>query len=344
MSKPSVSFIIPYYHVALPLLARALDSVIRLGEQADWEVRVIDDGTPGHEAENYIRQLHDPRIHYHWQENKGLSEARNAGIAWAQKEYIQFLDADDYLFPTPMNRIISLLEERPETELLAFRLLTVSDIAPHDLPASPFRIQFQGNGTEFMTRHSLRGSACGYVFRRKTLGGLKFTAGVYHEDEEFTPLLFLRTRHIIVTDLPAYAYYQRPDSILHRKDPDFVEKRFLDCIEIIHRLQRLSGQLPEIQARALEARVRQLCMATVYSLLWDSPDVSFLRKMLRLLRQEHFYPLRVQGYSLPYLIVSVLCFCTASTVLLYRGLHLLLPLLSHRAFSPQRTFPQPKKT
>ena len=55
MNKPSISFIIPYYKVELPLLARAITSILRLGQKADWEVWVINDGTPGHEAERLPR-------------------------------------------------------------------------------------------------------------------------------------------------------------------------------------------------------------------------------------------------------------------------------------------------
>lgn len=98
MNKPSISFIIPYYKVELPLLARAITSILRLGQKADWEVWVINDGTPGHETEDYLGSLDDPRIHYHVQPNLGLGGARNTGMEMAQKEYIQFLDADDFLF------------------------------------------------------------------------------------------------------------------------------------------------------------------------------------------------------------------------------------------------------
>ena len=59
MNKPSISFIIPYYKVELPLLARAITSILRLEQKADWEVWVINDGTPGHEAEDYLGSLDD---------------------------------------------------------------------------------------------------------------------------------------------------------------------------------------------------------------------------------------------------------------------------------------------
>ena len=105
MNKPSISFIIPYYKVELPLLARAITSILRLGQKADWEVWVINDGTPGHEAEDYLGSLDDPRIHYHVQPNLGLGGARNTGMEMAQKEYIQFLEADDFLFQKAFSQI-----------------------------------------------------------------------------------------------------------------------------------------------------------------------------------------------------------------------------------------------
>ena len=110
MNKPSISFIIPYYKVELPLLARAITSILRLGQKADWEVWVINDGTPGHEAEDYLGSPDDPRIHYHVQPNLGLGGARNTGMEMAQKEYIQFLDADDFLFQKAFSQILILCE------------------------------------------------------------------------------------------------------------------------------------------------------------------------------------------------------------------------------------------
>ena len=119
MNKPSISFIIPYYKVELPLLARAITSILRLGQKADWEVWVINDGTPGHEAEDYLGSLDDPRIHYHVQPNLGLGGARNTGMEMAQKEYIQFLDADDFLFQKAFSQILDVLGEK-HPDLLSF--------------------------------------------------------------------------------------------------------------------------------------------------------------------------------------------------------------------------------
>ena len=102
MKPLSISFIIPYYKVELALLARAIRSVQALGNTVDWEIWVIDDGTPESEAKHFIEQLNEPNIGYYAQTHSGPGGARNTGLDLANKEYVHFLDADDYLFHTPL--------------------------------------------------------------------------------------------------------------------------------------------------------------------------------------------------------------------------------------------------
>lgn len=305
MSSPSVSFVIPYYRVEMHLLARAVRSVMRLGDRADWEVWVVDDGTPGHEAEDYIRSLNDARVHYLAQENMGLGGARNTGIRQAAKEFIQFLDADDYLFLTPTLKLLQLMAARPDADFFAFDFRKVHDADLRDQPQADGHILLQGSGTDVMLHHNLRGGAWGYTFRKTTLHALRFTPGIYHEDEEFSPLLLLNTRRAIVTDLPVYAYYQRPDSIVHRADRKVIEKRFSDFLGIIGRLVGKTGQMEGPAAAALTRRTDLMRMAMVYTLMCDSPDTAFLLGFLKRMRQAGFYPLAPRRYSVPYLIVRL---------------------------------------
>lgn len=62
----------------------------------DIEHIIVNDG--GEDVGELIKSAEDPRIKYITQENKGLSAARNAGIAAATGEYICFLDDDDLYY------------------------------------------------------------------------------------------------------------------------------------------------------------------------------------------------------------------------------------------------------
>lgn len=306
MSKPSVSFIIPYYREDISLLERAVESIVRLGSRADWEVWVVDDGSPGGAAGRYVAALADARVRYLWQENQGLGGARNAGLARAGKEYVQFVDADDYLFPAAALRLPALLAEHPDADFLAFGFRKVRGAGVQEAVRAEGRVLFQGSGTELMLRHNLRGGAWGYVFRRAVLGGLRFTPGIYHEDDEFTPLLLLGVRRAVVTDLPLYAYYQRPGSIVRQAARPALEKRFTDLLGIIVRLDARRRGLGGQAAEALARRTDLLRMAMVYTLMCDSPDARFLFRHLRRMRRAGYYPLARRADSRAYRLVRLL--------------------------------------
>jgi glycosyltransferase involved in cell wall biosynthesis len=94
MSNRLVSIIIPCYKQA-QYLEEALQSVL---EQTymDWECIIVNDGSPDHTdeiAQKWVAK--DTRFKYVFQENGGLSSARNAGISVAAGEFILPLDADD---------------------------------------------------------------------------------------------------------------------------------------------------------------------------------------------------------------------------------------------------------
>lgn len=320
MKRVSISFIIPYYKVPLPQLVQCIESVRALGDHADWEIRLVNDGTPGDEAERYLQTLNDIRIHYLRQDNRGLGAARNTGWEACRKEYIHFLDADDYLFvPIALQALNLLADEHPD--LLAFDGLKVRDEAKAPCPATRIPVKFRGSGTDYMLRHNLHGAAWGYFFRKEAAGDLRFTPGIYHEDEEFTPLLWLRMQRIVVTTLPVYAYRQRPDSIMNDRSRDRLQKRFDDLAGILDRLQAGTQQLPADAARALHRRTDMVALAMLYTLMRESPDAAFLHGVLERMRSARFYPQPAAGWSVLYTAFR-LCTCRPWLVAVFsRVLH-----------------------
>jgi glycosyltransferase involved in cell wall biosynthesis len=85
-----VSVIIPTYNRYEPL-KQALSSVYAQ-TYTPYEVIVIDDGST--DATSQIKKDF-PNIIYIYQENSGVSSARNHGIKVASSEWIAFLDSDD---------------------------------------------------------------------------------------------------------------------------------------------------------------------------------------------------------------------------------------------------------
>ncbi|MBU0633181.1 glycosyltransferase family 2 protein [bacterium] len=88
-----ISVVIPTYN-RYEVLKRALNSVYAQTHQPT-EVIVIDDGST--DTTSQI-QKDFPSIIYRYQENAGVSSARNLGIALCSNEWIAFLDSDDEWF------------------------------------------------------------------------------------------------------------------------------------------------------------------------------------------------------------------------------------------------------
>lgn len=318
MNRVSICFIIPYYKVPLHLLVRCIESVQALGNRADWEIRIVDDGTPGHEAEHYLNTLKDNRIHYTRQENQGQGAARNSILATCEKEYVHFLDSDDYLFTSTTLQAIDLLDkERPDLLAFGFRKVYAEDT--QDMPAEEIPVKFRGSGTEYMLRHNLHGATGFYFFRREKAGDLRFMPGIYHEDEDFTALLWLRMRHVIVITLPVYAYYQRTDSTVNDTAPEKIRKRYDDLSLVLCHMREVARRLPAEQSLALRRRTDMVAMATVYMLMKESPDRTFLQGVLERMRREGFYPLPRARWSPLYVVFRICTFHPAFVSLLSRA-------------------------
>jgi glycosyltransferase involved in cell wall biosynthesis len=108
---PKVTVVVPTFNVA-PYVGECLASV-RAQTLSAWECIVVDDGSTD-ETPLRIRECADPRMRLITQANRGVSAARNAGLAQAAGEYVLFLDGDDRLHPQALQRLAAQLDRAPE--------------------------------------------------------------------------------------------------------------------------------------------------------------------------------------------------------------------------------------
>ena len=102
------SVIIPAYN-AEKFIDRSIKSVLDQN-YADFELIIVDDGsTDG--TKGQIEQFSDDRIRYVYQENGGVSAARNKGVLESKGEYVCFLDSDDEWKPGHLTLLCELIEK-----------------------------------------------------------------------------------------------------------------------------------------------------------------------------------------------------------------------------------------
>ena len=124
-SPPLVSVIIPSYNYA-GFLPHAVSSVLQQRcPQVEVEVIVGDDGSTDNTAE--VARLFGPDVHYIYQENQGLSAARNAGLRAARGDFIVFLDADDLHAKGLLASQLKVFTAQPELDIVICRCLDFSE-------------------------------------------------------------------------------------------------------------------------------------------------------------------------------------------------------------------------
>ena len=105
-----ISIIVPIYN-AQKTLERCIDSILKQ-DYSDFELLLINDGSKdesGKICDAYAEQ--DSRVRVIHKENSGVSASRNLALKEAKGEYLQFLDADDWITPNATRLLVESLEQ-----------------------------------------------------------------------------------------------------------------------------------------------------------------------------------------------------------------------------------------
>lgn len=109
MYQKGITFVIPAYNTE-HTISRTLESILRQTDQ-HYEVIIVNDGSSDHTEDickKYAEEYPD-KIRYIYQENRGLGGARNHGMRLAGREYVAFLDSDDWLMPEYVETVMAQL-------------------------------------------------------------------------------------------------------------------------------------------------------------------------------------------------------------------------------------------
>jgi glycosyltransferase involved in cell wall biosynthesis len=151
-----ISVIIPTYN-RKSFLLRAVKSVQAQSAHVS-EIIVVDDGS----TDGTKELIEHENIEYIYQENKGVSSARNCGIKKAKNEWIAFLDSDDEWEPDKVAHHISCHSEHPTllasfSDELWIRNDKIVNLKPHQKKEEPsflnsLRLCKIGTSTFFCSR------------------------------------------------------------------------------------------------------------------------------------------------------------------------------------------------
>ena len=108
--NPLVSVVIPTYNRAW-VIKEAVDSVLAQ-DYKDFELIIVDDGSTDNTSDVLASYGEDVRVLF--QENKGVSAARNRGVAEASGQLVAFLDSDDLWLPKKLSMQVEFFNKTPD--------------------------------------------------------------------------------------------------------------------------------------------------------------------------------------------------------------------------------------
>lgn len=234
----TITLIVPVYNVE-KYLTQCLESIV--GQMVPFdEVILVNDGSTDQSrsiCEKYCLKYDYFKLIN--QENRGLSVARNVGLAHAASEYILFLDSDDYLCEDTVKRL--------KDELRGYRLDAVyfdADIhceKGYEVSRNNFVrdlkdiVGVQMSGEEFFLTCYPKNYPVPVwlaVYKKEAIktAEILFPEGLYYEDNYFTFAFMIQAEKVTYISEKLYQRRYRENSIM---TSEFTERKFIDKVKII---------------------------------------------------------------------------------------------------------------
>ena len=235
MNSVKISVIVPFYNTE-KYIGDCLFSILNQ-TFTDFEIICIDDGSTDNSLEivkNFAQKDNRIRI-IHFDENCGVSHARNVGLSEVKGEYVLFIDSDDTFELEALGECYAIAK-RLSLDMLIFKLLNYDNKTGEKIYRKNFEMEFLKNTVgEDVFNFSrvadnffkISPTIPGKFFKRTLLSGMKFNEGLIFEDNPFFIEVFLKANRIYFYNKHLYNRRLRDDSITH----SFFDS-FSDCVEI----------------------------------------------------------------------------------------------------------------
>lgn len=219
-----VSIIIPVYNLE-DYIENCIRSLLNQTYE-NIEILCIDDGSKDGSAAVIAKlREEDNRIRYIYQENAGVSSARNKGLESAEGEYLMFIDGDDYMHYQAVEILVKCITEKNCDMVSAHQKHTFSldeemnDILDFSCVEAAHEDLFREVNGNVIGK-----SSCAKLFKRNVALNARFPIGIANgEDANFIIRLLDTGIKTCIADVVLYYYYTRENSSV---TSEFTESKF----------------------------------------------------------------------------------------------------------------------
>lgn len=233
--SPKISVIVPMYKVE-KYIPRCMES-IRKQSFTDFEVLMIDDGSPDRSAELAEEfATKDERFVLFHKPNGGLSDARNYGLARAKGEYVVFIDSDDCIHKDYLQVLYDeCIKNHAEISYCSFyNSFLMSKITLPSFSRIKSGVFEKEKALNMLISDKYLHSFAWNKMYKKSLftdNGIIYPK-IYFEDVATSPRVFFHANQVAVTNRRLYYYERRGGSIMSTMDMKKVNHLLLSILFI----------------------------------------------------------------------------------------------------------------
>lgn len=218
-----ISIIVPMYNCE-KYLSRCIDSILAQ-TFLSFELLLIDDGSSDNTRNictNFANR--DNRIRYYYENNAGVSSARNYGLNLAKGEYITFIDADDYVDSFYLERLIDTMHEN-NCDIVISNAFDVTDEVYLTNTTEGCTMLSQKDAIIALFRSKMFSHVCwGNLYTRNVISNISFDKSLrVAEDEKFLVECICKANTVTFLNEKHYYYFLHDESTVNS---GFTEKFF----------------------------------------------------------------------------------------------------------------------
>lgn len=209
-----VSVIVPVYNTE-KYIEKCLLS-IKNQTLKDFECLVINDGTKDNSiviAKNCVDD--DKRFIFIDKENGGLSDTKNVGIEKANGEYLCFIDSDDYIDITCLEKAYAKAREN-NSDIVCFDMYYEYENGKKEITTDDFNCDSYVNNKDLLF---INNSSNNKLYRTIFMKDKRFIKDMWYEDLAVVPTWIAFANNVSRVNEPLYYYVQRQGSISHNDNP-----------------------------------------------------------------------------------------------------------------------------
>ena len=185
-----LSIIIPVYNYE-SVLEKMLQSVLKQETKYRYEVIIVDDGSREPAKEILRKYENEPNVTVIYQENQGISGARNTGLNRARGKYIMFVDCDDTVHSDIVEKLMNEAY-RTDVDIVigSHALVKEKDGNEYSRRAETYSVRNLEGYRDGDSIMNYPGLPWGKVYKRELFDAVRFPLNYWYEDTIVHFLLF----------------------------------------------------------------------------------------------------------------------------------------------------------